>query len=74
MQKKIHIPLIVEQDEDGIYIVYTNILKGCHAQGKTIEEAMERIEKLIRICADEQKDLIESYSTYIGVRDFELSI
>jgi len=38
--KTINLPLIAEIDEDGIYIVSCPVFKGCHAYGKTIDEAM----------------------------------
>jgi predicted RNase H-like HicB family nuclease len=32
---KLHLPIIVEIDEDGYYIVSCPIFKGCHSYGET---------------------------------------
>ena len=34
--KKVHFPVLLEQDENGIYIVSCPCFKGCHSYGKTI--------------------------------------
>jgi predicted RNase H-like HicB family nuclease len=37
--KSIHVPIIIETDVDGIFIVSCPQFKGCHTYGKTIDEA-----------------------------------
>jgi len=49
--KKIHLPIIIEIDEDGYYIVTCPLFKGCHSYGDTIDEAKEVIE----ICLEETR-------------------
>ncbi|MGD0953316.1 MAG: type II toxin-antitoxin system HicB family antitoxin [Methanotrichaceae archaeon] len=41
--EKLHLPILVEIDEDGRYIVSCPFFKGCHSWGETIDEAMENI-------------------------------
>ena len=36
--------VLIEQDEDGIYVVECPALPGCVSQGKTREEALENIQ------------------------------
>jgi predicted RNase H-like HicB family nuclease len=52
--KKYHFPIVVETDEDGIYIVSCPTFKGCHADGKTIDEALENIKEVIEMCLEEE--------------------
>jgi predicted RNase H-like HicB family nuclease len=52
--KTAHFPILIEQDEDGIYIASCPNFKGCHTQGKTIDEVMENINVVIRICLKEK--------------------
>ena len=40
---KLHLPIMVETDEEGTYIISCPTLKGCHTYGKTIEEGIENI-------------------------------
>ncbi len=72
MQNTIHLPIIIEQDEDGIYIVSCTTFKGCHSYGKTIDEAMVNIKEVIAICMDEEKD-IKNLNQFVGFRELEIS-
>jgi len=47
--------LIIEQDEDGYYIVSCPSFKECHSYDKTIQEALDNIEEVIEMCIEEQK-------------------
>lgn len=70
MEKK-RFPIIIEQDEDGYYIVNCPLFKGCHTYGETIAEALENIKEVVEICLDENK--IESLNKFIGYRELELA-
>jgi len=39
--------VLVEQDEDGVYVVEVPVLPGCISQGKTRPEALENIREAI---------------------------
>lgn len=68
--KKLHLPIIVEQDEDGYYIVSCPVFKGCHSYGKTINEAMENIKEVIEMCLEEED--VEKLNEFIGFRELEI--
>ncbi|WP_022853464.1 type II toxin-antitoxin system HicB family antitoxin [Thermodesulfatator atlanticus] len=55
--KKLHLPIIIEQDEDGYYIVSCPVFKGCHSYGKTIDEALKNIREVIELCLEEEKEV-----------------
>lgn len=46
--------VIVEQDEDGFYVGEVPELKGCYTQARSLDELMERLREVIRLCLDEQ--------------------
>ena len=71
--KRIHLPIILEQDEDGFYLVSCPLFKGCHSYGETIEEAMENIKEVIEICLEENHYEIEG-NKFIGLRDLEVEV
>ena len=48
-----HFPIIVEQDEDDVFIVSCPLLKGCHSYGDTLPEAMENIKEAILLCLED---------------------
>ena len=41
--------IIVEQDEDGMYVSEVLELPGCHTQGSTLDELMERTREAISL-------------------------
>jgi predicted RNase H-like HicB family nuclease len=68
--KTIHVPVIIETDEDGIFIVSCPRFKGCHSYGKTIYEALERIREAIAVCMEDSN--LEQVNTFVGVREVEI--
>lgn len=42
-------PVIIEKDADGFFVADCPDLAGCHTQGKTYEEALDRIEDAIKL-------------------------
>lgn len=40
--------ILIEQDEDGVYVVECPTLPGCISQGKTRKEAIENIHDAIK--------------------------
>ncbi len=56
--KKVQLPVLVEKDEDGFFVVECPILRGCYTQGKTLDEALKNIHEVIELCLEEQKEEI----------------
>jgi predicted RNase H-like HicB family nuclease len=71
--KILHLPILVEQDEDSIYIVSCPVFKGCHSYGKTIDEALANIREVIEICMDEEKDNVSGINQFVGFREMQIS-
>ncbi|HON72394.1 MAG TPA: type II toxin-antitoxin system HicB family antitoxin [bacterium] len=60
--------IIIERDEDGVYIASCPSLNGCYSQGDTLEEAIENIKDAIRLHI-EAREILGSYyrnSCYFG--------
>ncbi|MCF6331666.1 MAG: type II toxin-antitoxin system HicB family antitoxin [Draconibacterium sp.] len=70
----LHVPIIVEQDEDDFYIVSCPVFKGCHSYGKTIEEALDNIQEVIQMCVDEEKEKTSETNRFIGFRELQVSL
>jgi len=70
LMEKLHLPILIEIDEDGLYIVSCPLFKGCHSWGETIDEAMENIREVIEMCLEETK--IDNLNTFVGFRDLEV--
>ena len=72
--QSVHLPIIVEQDEDNIYIVSCPVFKGCHSYGKTIDEALANINEVIQMCLEEEKDKpMKRVNRFIGFRELQVS-
>jgi predicted RNase H-like HicB family nuclease len=58
------LPIVVEKDEDGFYVVECPIFKSCYTQGKTLDEAVKNIKEVIDICLEEKenKDIFKDYN------------
>ena len=62
--KKIYLPVMVEKDEDGFFVVECPFLRGCYTQGETLDEALKNIHEVIEICLEEQKEeIVEQLGT-----------
>jgi len=66
--------IVVEQDEDGIYIVSCPVLEGCYSQGNTPEEAMENIKDAIKLHIEARKILGEPIPIEVLVDEVEVSV
>lgn len=56
MPKVFNFRVIIEQDEDGIFVASVPALPGCHSQGKTYEEAIKNIKEAIQLCLEVAKE------------------
>lgn len=73
--KILHLPILVEQDEDNFYIVSCPVFKGCHSYGKTIDEALDNIKEVVEMCIDEEKDKkISATNRFIGFREMQMPL
>ena len=50
----VHLPILIEQDEDGVYVLSCPVFKACHSYGHTVDEALENIKEVIEMCLEEK--------------------
>ena len=73
MKKKIrNFTVLIEQDEDGIYVAKVPDIDGCYTQGKTIEQAMERVKEAIQVCLEADKEEPPQMK-FIGLQQIEVN-
>lgn len=70
----LHLPILVEQDEDDYYIVSCPVFKGCHSYGATIEEALDNIKEVIDMCIEEEKEKTPDINRFIGFREIQVPV
>ena len=72
-KKKIHnFTVVIEKDEDDYYVGYVPSIKGCHTQGKTLDELMNNIKEAIELCLEVEGKEIEP-EKFVGVQNVEVS-
>ena len=67
-----HYPVLIEQDEDNMYIVSCPSFKGCHSYGETIDEAMDNIREVIELCLEEKQDDHKRINRFVGFREMQI--
>lgn len=55
--KDLQFKVLIEQDENGMYVASVPELLGCYTQGKTLEEARERIIEAVKLILESDKDI-----------------
>ena len=65
--------VIVERDEDGVYIASAPVLQGCHTQGDTYEEALENIKDAIKLYIESLREVGDPIPTETAVTEVRVS-
>jgi predicted RNase H-like HicB family nuclease len=47
-----HFDVIIERDEEGLYVGSVPQLPGCHTQGRSLDELMDRMREAIELCLE----------------------
>ena len=68
----IHLPLIIETDEEGVSIVSCPAFKGCRSYGRTVDEAIANIKEVIAMCMEEERP--EPLNHFVGFREIEVPV
>ena len=65
--------IIIEQDEDGIYIGSSPELPGCHAQASSLDELNKRIIEVIELYLETDVIDLDKLNKFIGIQKVEIS-
>lgn len=68
--KSYRFTVLIEKDEDGLYVATVPALKCCRTQAKTMEELMPRVREVIQLCLEEEEPV---QMTFEGVQHVEVS-
>lgn len=66
LAKALQFKVLIEQDEDGVYVASVPELPGCYTQGRTLEEVRERIKEVIELVLDSDKDIKDEKLEFPG--------
>jgi predicted RNase H-like HicB family nuclease len=51
--------VLVERDRDGLYVGTVPQLKGCHTQGRSLDELKKRIREAAELCLEVQGEEVD---------------
>ncbi len=73
MEKKVYnFTVVIEKDEDGYYVGSAPALKGCHTQGKTVDELLKNIKEAIELCLEAEKDIPKEH--FVGIQRVQVKV
>lgn len=55
--KELQFKVLIEQDENGVYVASVPELPGCYTQGKTLEQVRNRIKEVIKLVLESDKEI-----------------
>jgi predicted RNase H-like HicB family nuclease len=58
--------VVIERDEDGLYVGEVPQLRACYSQGETIDELMKNMREAIELCLESLVE--ESTTEFVGVQ------
>ena len=73
MAKMQNFTVIIEKDEDGMYVAEVPDLKGCYTQGATMEEVQKNIKEVIELCLKTQKQDVSQHE-FVSVQRLEVAV
>ena len=64
--------IVVERDEDGLYVASVTVIQGCYTQGETYEEVMENIKDAIKLHLEARRELGEPIPLEVAIDEVRL--
>ena len=58
--------VVIERDEDGMYIGEIPQIKACYSQGRTIDELMENMREVLELCLEDLEE--DHFEEFVGVQ------
>ena len=71
---KYQFTVVVERDEDGVYISSCPALQGCHSYGATYEEALQNVKEAIQLHIEARQSVGEPIPIEIAVDRVEVNV
>ena len=75
-RKTYHFPVVIEQDEDGVYVATVPALRGCYTQAATLAELDSRIREAVALCIEVECEASRELPQpkFIGIHELEIAV
>lgn len=71
--KRREFTVVIEEGEDGYLVATVPELKGCHTQGKTLDELIKNIKEAIQLCLEVETEIVnEPPLKFVGIQRVEV--
>jgi predicted RNase H-like HicB family nuclease len=65
--------IVVEKDEDGVYIASCPTIQGCYSQGDSYKEAVENLKDAIHLHIEARRQVGEPVPIEVAIDKVEIS-
>jgi predicted RNase H-like HicB family nuclease len=65
--------VLIEQDEEGLFVAKVPDLQGCATQGKTVQQAIDRVREAIQVCIEAEK-IMPAPLRFVGIQQVEIRL
>lgn len=59
--------VVIERDEEGLYVASVPQLPGCHTQAASLDQVMERIREVVALCLEVEGAPTQSLE-FVGIQ------
>ena len=77
VKKQAVFPVLIEQDENGMYVGTVPTLRSCYTQGATLAELYENLKEVISLCVEVEHSYFKQKikkSRIVGFQNLEVAI
>ena len=64
--------MLIEEDEDGLLVSTVIGLRGCHTQGRNMNELLKRTQEAIRLCIKAEKNAPKPLK-FVGLQELKVA-
>jgi len=64
--------IVIERDEDGLYIASVPVLQGCYTQGDSYKEALENIKDAIKLHIEARQAIGEPVPIEVAIDEVQV--
>lgn len=75
--KSINLPVLIEQDENGVFVGSVPSLRSCYTQGKTLEDLYKNLAEVVELCTEVEKEFFGNkiqVNKIIGFQNISFSL
>ncbi|MBI5390353.1 type II toxin-antitoxin system HicB family antitoxin [Candidatus Woesearchaeota archaeon] len=72
MKRTHEFTVVIEKDEDDYFVGSVPSLKGCHTQGKTMDELLANIREAIQLCLEAEDEMPSEH--FVGIQQVQITL